>query len=304
MAQDHPFAEDLDRVRRALADLFSPAAIGWQLGGTMAAALCFAVACWGAEQILPRSGAIAFILTGAGFILAYIILCVTGCIVAHSLTSPEVIEDPAASAHFLIDHAGTAFLLPFAASAAAVAITAVASGLAALWTYPVWQSVLVIPAAAAFVILFLIVITLFVLLLIIPAMVVVEQSSFSDVFWNLRHLLWTRKAAIVRIFGVGLAVAAVVAVPVLLAVHATIGLAAWIYNLAAGAPIGDFPSFVLTMLKAVLVWAPVLAVPLVFLNALSLHSYDELGGPIEETEESSDETQEPGTETPEEASTD
>lgn len=268
------FGREMERVGAALSDIFSGRVLAWQLGGTLVAGLCFSVLTW----INADSGSVGFVLTAFGFILAYVILCATGVVVARLLdTSAEgKSEEGVAPLHFLIDNIGAATLLPLATAAAAVLAALLGCLYAWPWSTIAGQGIMVFFAPVMFALALVVVVGLFALLFVIPSMVATEQPQIVDAFRRLLRLMWWRKAAIARVFGTGLVAAVVILVPVVIAVFAAWELCAWVYEAASGAFMSKLASFVLRVFQATLIAAPILAVPLAFLNALSLRAYGEL----------------------------
>ena len=285
MTEKKAFNFGFDLLGKALSDIFSGRVLAWQLGGTMAATLCFAIV---HGLSLQTGRAAAFVLDCIGFIVAYVVLCATGCIVARVIvTSGEGKgEAGVVPLHFLIDNIGTAMLLPLVFSFGAALLAALLCAPAALWYSGVWQAILVVPSAVFFVLVFLVISDLFVLLFLVPSMVVTEQPPLVDALRRLWRLFWARKVEIAKTFGLGLMCALVAVLPVLLLVCAAFAVCGWIYAAAApGEPFTSFAGFVLRLFKAVLLWAPICTVPLAFLNALSLNAYGELVEGLDAEEE-------------------
>jgi|GEM_PF-7129691 len=268
------FGREMERVGAALSDIFSGRVLAWQLGGTLVAGLCFAVL----TAARPDSGAVAFVLHAAGFILAYVILCATGVVVARLLDAPAEggSEEGVAPLHFLIDNIGAATLLPLAAAAAAVLAAMLGCLYAWPWSTTAGQGIMVFFTPVMFALALAVVVGLFALLFIIPSMVATEQPQAADAFRRLVRLMWRRRWAIVRVFGMGLVAAVVILIPVLFAVAAAGALCAWVYETASGEVMSELAGFVLYVFRTMLIGAPILAVPLAFLNALSLRAYGEL----------------------------
>ncbi len=286
MAKKRLLSYELETAGKALGDAFTARVLAWQLGGTMVGALCFAVAHGLSKQ---TSRPVAFLLGSIGFIAAYVIVCAVGCIVARVIQSSaeDKGEEGVAPLHFLIDNIGSATLPPLIASAGAVLLAAVFCAPAALWYSGAWQAILVVPAVVVFVVAAVTVADLFVLLFIVPSMTVTEQPPLAYALRRIVRLFWLRKMEISKIFGVGIMVAVLVATPALLLVFTASTLCQWVYGLASGEPFTPFVAFILQLLTVVLIVAPILTVPLAFLNALSLGVYGELaeGLDVEEEEE-------------------
>jgi len=268
------FGREMERAGAAMSDIFSGRVLAWQLGGTLAAGLCFSVL----TATLSDNGAVKFVLHAAGFILAYVILCATGVVVARLLdpSAEGKSEEGVAPLHFLIDNIGAATLLPLAAAAAAVLAALLGCLYAWPWSTTAGQGIMVFFAPIMFALALAVVVGLFVLLFIIPSMVATEQPPCVDAFHRLLRLMWRRKAAIALVFGTGLVAAVVIVIPVVIAVSAAEMLCAWIYQIASGAFMSELADFMLHIFRTILIGAPILAVPLAFLNALSLRAYGEL----------------------------
>jgi hypothetical protein len=116
-------------------------------------------------------------------------------------------------------------------------------------------------------------------------MVVTDEPGLGEGLRRLWRLGWMRKFELAKVFGTGLAVAVLVILPVLLLVFGALHVSGWIYETACGRPLTRLADFVLTVYQALLLWAPVCAVPLVFLNALSLNAYAGLVEGLEPEEE-------------------
>jgi len=274
-------AREVGWVSRALGSAFSGRVLAWQLGGTMLAALLFAVTRGLATRADDR--ALLFLLTALAFVAAYVILAATGCLVTRVIQTAgeEKAEGGVAPLHFLIDHVGAALLLPFIGSAAAVVLAAIFCAPAALWDSATWQGILVIPSVVAFVVVLAAVADLFVFLFTVPAMIASEQPPFAESFRRICRFLWVRKWELARVFAIGLTVAVVLVVPAMLLAFVARGVCAWIYAIACGAYLTSFARFVLDLFSSVLLWAPILTVPLAFLNALSFAAYGELARGLE-----------------------
>ena len=292
MDQNGPFQHELELAKRALAEAFTGRVLAWQLGGTMAAALCFVVARWLSEG--TRS-AVAFTLTGLGFMAAYVIACATGCVVARVIesTAEGKEERGVAPLHFLVDHLGTAVLLPLLVTIGAVLAAAVICAPTALWYSAVWQAILVVPAAAVFALALVVVAGLSVFLFVLPAMVVIEQPPLRHAFRRTVRLFWQRGMAIVRLLGVGLASAVLVIIPVILLAIAAWCVCSWIYQAASGDYYRPFAAFAMRLFSAVFLWAPICALPLAFLNALFLTAYAGLVEGLDDQEAAEGEAETP-----------
>ncbi len=277
MSKKAPFSREMELLGEAMSEVFSPRVLAWQLGGTIVAAFFFAI--MASMASLPTMDkAVGFVLYAFGFVVGYVILCLTGTVVTRNLERAynDKTENSLGALHFLVDNIATATLLPLAFSAGAVVLAALSCFYAYLWSWEIGQRIMVFFTPVAFVLALLVVTVLFLLLFIAPSMVVTEQPSLVDALRRIRRLLWTRKMTVTRIFGPGLAVAVIALVPVMLIVFAAKLLCAWIYAAACGVPLWLFTEFILSLFGAALLWAPILAAPLVFLNALSLVAYGKL----------------------------
>jgi len=131
-----------------------------------------------------------------------------------------------------------------------------------------------------------------VMLFVVPALAVVEQPRFGESVRIVRQLLRERKMVMVRIFGVGLALAVISVIPAYLVFRGTHELFWWLYGWLCGEPFTEFVRFVVDVLSA-FVWAPIFTVGLAFLNSLSLAAHDDVLGTLyrgeEEDEEEDDE---------------
>ena len=281
-------------VKRAFSDIFSGRVLGWQLGGTILAALCFAVAC----SIPTGSRFGAFILVGLGCIAAYVVLSATGCIVTRILDtsgrSKDETDGGVAPLHFLIDNIGSVTLLPLVTSGAAVACALIFYLLSLPAGGNAWQTILVLLAPIPLVVAALVVADLFTLLFIVPSMVVTEQPPFGYALRRLWRLGCARKMAISKTFGIGLAASTLIILPAALVVFAAASACSWAHFSAASGLPGEFGRFVLRLYFFALICAPVSSVPLAFLNALSYNSYGELVEGLDEEEESEEEAEENG----------
>ncbi len=273
MAQEAPFGNELGLVGKALGTTFSGRVLGWQLGGTMAAALLYFLL---VELPTNVDRGVGFVLTGLALILVYVILAATGCIIVRRLgAGAEGGEETGTGAlHFLVDHIGAALLLPLVFAAAAIALAGVLCAPAALWAYETWQAILVIPSLLVFVLAVLVVGDLFMVLFIIPPMVASERPSFGEALRRLWRLFWTRKMELVKLFAIGLVVAIALAAPLyLLAEEAALPAISWVHRTATSAWVASFPQFVLRLAWWLLLLAPVLTLPLAFLNCLGAAAY-------------------------------
>jgi len=284
MADKEPFGGEFDLVKRALGDTFTGRVLAWQLGGTMVAALIAFLL-----VALPNAArGVQFVLTGLAFILGYVVLAATGCIIMRTLAgSGEERASGTAALHFLVDNIGPALLLPLLASAAGVVLAGILCGPAALWCYDAWQAILVIPSILVFVLAALVVADLFVLLFIVPAMVASEQPPLGDAMRRLWRLFWGRKMELFKVFAVGVVVAVALALPLWLLASKAVDVTAWVYGAVAGPSyyLRSFPRFVLRLASWLLFWAPIVTLPLAFLNALAANAYDELVEGLEAEEE-------------------
>jgi len=84
MTSKNFFAREQGLAAKALDYALSAKVLAWQLGGTMVAAVCFAVL---QGLALERTGGVQFALGGLGFIVAYVVLSATGCLVTHLMDS-------------------------------------------------------------------------------------------------------------------------------------------------------------------------------------------------------------------------
>ena len=285
MAERESFGGEFELVKRALGDTFTGRVLAWQLGGTMVAALIAFLL-----VALPDANrGVQFVLTGLAFILGYVVLAATGCIIMRMLdTSGEEKGSGTAALHFLVDNIGPALLLPLIASTVGVALAGLFCAPAALWCYDAWQAILVIPSILVFVLAALVVADLFVLLFIVPSMVTSEQPPLGYAMRRLWRLFWGRKMEVLKVFAVGVVVAVALALPLWLLASRAVGVMAWVYGAVAGSRsyyLRSFPTFVLRLGGWLLFWAPVLTLPLAFLNALSANAYDELVEGLEAEEE-------------------
>ena len=295
MARQGTFDAELETVKRAFADIFSGRVLAWQLGGTILAALCFAVAC-SIPTGSSRFG--AFILAGLGFIAAYVILSATGCIVTRILDtsgrSKDETDDGVAPLHFLIDNIGTVTLLPLVASGAAVACALIFYLLSLPAGDNAWQTILVLLAPVPLILAVLIIADLFILLFVVPSMVATEQPPFGYALRRLWRLGCARKMAMSKTFGVGLAASTLAILPAALVVFAAASACSWAHFSAAFGLPGAFGRFVLRLYFFALICAPVSSVALAFLNALSYNAYGELVEGLDEETESDEDTEENG----------
>jgi len=284
MTTNRSFDKELELATHALGNAFSPRALAWQVGGTMVAGMSFAIANWLSEGTSPAEG---FVLNCIGFVVAYVILWATGCMVTSVIRGSVGGEDArgVAPLHFLVDNLATAMVLPLFVGTCAALAAAVTCAPAALWFSAAWQGVLVVPAVVVFAAAAFAVGALFGLLFIVPAMVVAERPHLSDAFRRIVRLFHRRKVAVIRLFGVGFAVAVLVVVPVLAVVLGASHVLSWIYRTAAGDTFTTFVRFMLRLFSGVLLWGPVLALPLVFLNALSLAAYPGIADGLDFEEE-------------------
>ncbi|MFH1731164.1 MAG: hypothetical protein ABIF82_05895 [Planctomycetota bacterium] len=295
MAKQETFDAKLETVKRAFSDIFSGRVLAWQLGGTILAALCFAVAC-SIPTGSSRFG--AFILTGLGFIAAYVVLSATGCIVTRILDTSghgkDETDGGVAPLHFLIDNIGTVTLLPLVASGAAVACALIFYLLSLPAGDNAWQTILVLLAPIPLILAVLIIADLFILLFIVPSMVVTEQPPFGYALRRLWRLGCARKMAMSKTFGVGLAASTLAILPAALVLFAAASACSWTHFSAASGPPGDFGRFMLRLYCLALLCAPVSSVALAFLNALSYNAYGELVEGLDEEAESDEDTEENG----------
>ncbi|MFW6158734.1 MAG: hypothetical protein ACOC8E_05190 [Planctomycetota bacterium] len=279
MGKNEPLSEELGLVREGLARGFSRLPLLWQLGGTMLAAAGFAVffAISRTQDTLA-----AFALNGVGLVLGYTVLWATGCVVAHVLVSAgEGHEAPGVGPlHYLIDHLRAAVVFPLGLSAGALVVALLFMLPAALWQWNIGQAILVVPSALVFAVVLLGVAALFVLLFLVPAMLAVERPGLTEAARRALGLLRTRKLALIRLFGLGLSVSALIILPAMLLVLAALSVCSWIRQAATASPAcySGFTRFMLWLMTAVLLWAPVCALALSFLNAVSLAGYRGLVG--------------------------
>ncbi len=272
MAKEAPFGTELGLVGTALGKAFSRNVLAWQLGGAMVAALVYFLL---AELPTNVDRGVAFVLSGLAFILAYVILAATGCVIARTLAAADEgrEETGTGALHFLVDHIGTALLLPLIFAGVAVALAGVLCAPAALWAYETWQAILVIPSIPVFLLAVIVVADLFMLLFIVPAMVASEQPSLGEAFRRLWRLFWTRKMELVRLFAIGLVVAICLALPALLLALAGVDAVCWPHRTVTYMPLASFPRFVMRLAEGLLITAPVLTLPLAFLNCLGVLAY-------------------------------
>lgn len=284
------FSAKLETIKKAFSDIFSGRALAWQLGGTMAAALCFSAL----TSHQPSSGALAFVLLGIGFITAYVILSATGTIVARLLaTSDEAKDDGVAPLHFLIDNIGTSLLLPLVVAGGTVALAALGCLYAWPWSTDTGQNIMVFLSPIIFVLALCVVIHVFVLLFLVPAMIVNEQPPFLYALRRLARLIWARKTELAQVFGLGLGLAIVTLLPVIFLIFLAKGLCAHVYAVASNAAFTSLVHFVLSVFEKMLVIAPICTVPLAFMNALAMNAYGDLVEDLDAAEDAT-ETEENG----------
>ncbi|MFO7898214.1 MAG: hypothetical protein R6V58_04040 [Planctomycetota bacterium] len=274
MGKSEPLREELGLVGEGFARGFSRLPLLWQLGGTMLAAACFAVF----FAISRTQDALAaFVLNGVGLILGYTVLWATGCVVVYVLVAAEQGREEAGVGplHYLIDHLRAAVVFPLGLSAAAVVVALLFMLPAVLWRWDVGRAILVVPSALVFAVVLLGVAALFVLLFVVPAMLAVERPGLTEAASRALRLLRTRKLALIRLFGVGLSVSALIILPAVLLVLAALSVCSWIRQAATASPAcySGFTRFMLWLMTAVLLWAPICVLPLSFLNAMSLAGY-------------------------------
>jgi len=295
MTDKASFSVELEMVKKAFSDIFSGRALVWQLGGTIVAALCMAVAV-SIPTGTSRFG--AFLLAGLGLVAAYVVLSATGCIVSRLLTlsadDGEGGEVGVAPLHFLIDNIGSATLLPLVFSGAAVVLAMVLYLLSLPAGDNAWQTILIVLSPIALVVATVTVFKLFVLLFLGPSMIVADQPPFGYALRKLWRLGRSRKMAIARVYGTGLTVSMLIVLPVKLILFAAAALCVWSHCAAASGLPGEFGRFMLRLYFLTLLCAPVWAVALAFLNALSLNAYGDLVEDLD-ADEDGDEEDENGT---------
>ncbi len=287
MAEQKTFGAQFEQVEKAFSDIFSFRVLAWQLGGTILAALCFSLAMNIPTGEGNRFG--PFILAGIGFIAAYTVLSATGCIVTHILDALSSEKDEScagvAPLHFLVDNIGTATLLPLIASAAAVVLAVIVYLISLPADGNAWQTILVAVSPIALVVAVLAVCDLFVLLFLTPSMVVSEQPPLMYALRKLWHVGCRRRVEVARTYGAGLVTSMLVALPVWVILSTAAGALQWAHLSAAS----GLPSSFAQRLGEVYFWtllcAPVAAVVLAFMNALSLNGYRELVQGLETEEE-------------------
>lgn len=281
MRQDngHPddvLGRELGHALNSLRALSAPI-LRTQLAGAMVAAVCFSAPFWGAEEVLSRSRPAAFLLAAAGGVLGYVVLSLTGCLIAHRVLRQSEPVHPGAAGYFLVDHWRTAVLPPLICSGIFALICGIFASVAALWFSAAWQAILVIPSAGAFAVVVAGIVLLFALLFLIPpAVVMTEGATFRDVLDRLAELMWTHRVRLARKLAVGLIGAFLIALPGALVIYAGFAVFHWIYLVGSGNPIEPFSSLILAVFKAVLVGTPVLTCSLAFLCVFWSREYASL----------------------------
>jgi hypothetical protein len=286
MSDTCPLDFDLDELKRAAGRAFDRRVLLWQMCGTAAAGVCYALL----TSIYRGSNAASHIFfVCLSMLVAYVVLSAAGTLVMRLMNTAEG-DGPAAASdpwHFLVDNGTVAFLAPLAAGLVTIVLAVLVALLAWAWSSEITQNLMVIPSIVVFVLAVFVIVDLLLLLFVVPAMVVVEEPPVSVAFPRLGELLWSRCLPLLRRLGIGLALSTLLLVPLYYLLTAGIDAVEWLYDIVPAARPTRFVTIVLRVFRFGLLWAPMAAFPLVFLNALVLGSYEKLieGLDAEEDEE-------------------
>jgi hypothetical protein len=315
MAKVEPLGKEMNLVKKSFADVFAGKALAWQLGGTMVAALLFGALFFAALNVIDSSPFGALMLMGLAFVVAYVMLGATGCLVARVLDQKDEAEAGVAPLHFLIDNIGSALLLPLVIAAGSIVVCLVLYLYFLLWRTSVGQGIAVIFLPVFFVIALVLILKVFAFLFVGPAMIVKEGLSFNQCLSRLYHLGMRRRTESAKLFGTGLVMTVGALIPITLVLFSALVLlcAIWfnanidlittqIQQALGGslqaqrqglAALGGFTQFVLVVYFWGILVAPLLTIPLAMMNAVTLNCYDDVVGEVEDADADDEEGEAP-----------
>jgi hypothetical protein len=289
MAKVEPLGKEMDLVKKSFADVFAGKALAWQLGGTMVAALLFGALSFAALSAISNY-TISFgplMLMGLAFVVAYVVLGATGCLVARVLDQKDESEAGVAPLHFLIDNIGAALLLPLVVAAGSVVVCLVLYLYFLLWRTSVGQGIAVVFLPVFFVIALVLILKVFAFLFVGPAMIVKEGLSFSQCLSRLYHLGMRRRTESVKLFGTGLVMTVGALIPITVVLFSALALLCVTWCSAA-LPVmtpDGFTQFVLVVYFLGILVAPLLTIPLAMMNAVTLNCYDDVVGEVDDVDD-------------------
>jgi hypothetical protein len=306
MAKVEPLGKEMDLVKKSFADVFAGKALAWQLGGTMVAALLF-----GAILAISAQGFVGVLLSALAFIIGYVILSATGCLVARVIDQKGEAEAGVAPLHFLIDNIGAALLLPLVVAAGSFVVCLVLYLYFLLWRTSVGQGIAVVFLPVFFVIALVLILKVFAFLFVGPAMIVKEGLSFSQCLSRLYHLGMRRRTESSKLFGTGLVMTVGALIPITVVLFSALALLYVIWRSANGDIIaaqmatqmqqllqGQLPAqqegvhiingfthFVLVVYFLGILVAPLLTIPLAMMNAITLNCYDDVVSEVDDVDD-------------------
>jgi hypothetical protein len=278
MAKAEPMGKGMDLVKKSFADVFASKALGWQLGGAIVAALAYA----GLSAIKVQNSFGSLMLAGVAFIVAYVILSATSCLVSRLLDQRDQAEGGVAPLHFLVDNIGSALLLPLIIGVGALLVCVIVYLYFLLWKTDVGQGIAVVFLPVFFVAVLVLILKLFAGLFLGPAMVVKEGLSVGQSLSRLCHVGSKRRAENTKLFGTGLVLTVTVLIPIALVLLLGASVCKDLCAKAQPTKINGFTDFMLDVYIWGLLVAPALTIPFALMNAVTLNSYDDLMGEVEE----------------------
>jgi hypothetical protein len=296
MAKVEPLGKEMDLVKKSFADVFAGKALAWQLGGTMVAALLFAALSAISNTVSSPFG--SFMLTGLAFVVAYVVLGATGCLVARVLDQKDEAETGVAPLHFLIDNIGSALLLPLVIAAGSIVVCLVLYLYFLLWKTSVGQGIAVVFLPVFFIVALVLILKVFAFLFVGPAMIVKEGLSFSQCLSRLYHLGMRRRTESAKLFGTGFVMTVGALIPIAVVLLLSLGLFDILCPAASLSVkftksileasvqgVWGFPRFVLVVYFWGILVAPLLTIPLAMMNAITLNCYDDVVGEVDDVDD-------------------